>query len=166
MCYTHYATCSWLHSFNVHSGSWLAPSLLPFRPLTLRLVTHPRAYEPAQWLSLSQTTLPQIKPSSLPLPGYVTRSTVATRTSWGLKRSSRLLAPSDTKGRPAKTMKRQHLSLNYTKFDDWNLDLSRLPLRHQHPLTSPIQHLLFRETRKSRRVLRPPAPECAQWPAD
>ena len=116
--------------------------------------------------SLSQKMRPQTKPSSPPSPECATRSTVATRTLRGLKRSSESLAPSDTEGRPAKMMKRQHSSLNCTKFDDWDLDLSRLPLRHQHPLTSPFRHLPFRETRKSRRVPRPPAPESEQWPAD
>ena len=114
----------------------------------------------------SQKTSLQTKPSSPPSPEYVIQSTVVTRTSRGLKRSSESLAPSDTEGRLAKTTKQRRLSPNYTKFDDWNLNLSRLPLRHQHPLTSPFRHLPFRETRKSRRVPRPPAPESTQWPAD
>ena len=88
--------------------------------------------------SLSWKTPLQIKPSLPPLPECVIQSTMATHTSRGLKRSFRSLAPSDTEGRPAKTMKRQHSSPNYTKFDDWDLNLSRLPLRHQHPLTSPF----------------------------
>ena len=114
----------------------------------------------------SRKMLPPIKPSSPPSPECVIQSTVATCTSRGLKRSSGSLAPSDTEGRLAKTTKRQRLSPDYTKFDDWDLNLSRLPLRHQHPLTSPFRHLPFRETRKSWQVPRPPAPESAQWPAD
>ena len=119
-----------------------------------------------RWLSPSQKMPSRTKPSSPPSSEYVTQSTVATRTSWGSKRSFESLAPSDTEGHPAKTTKHRHSSLNYTRFDDWNLNLSRLPLRHQHPLTSPFRHLPFRETRKSRRVPRPPGPESAQWPAD
>ena len=116
--------------------------------------------------SPSQKTSPLTTPSSPPLPEYVTQSTVATRTLRGSKRSFESLPPSDTEGRPAKTMKQRHSSLNYTKFNDWDLNLSRLPLRHQYPLTSPFRHLPFRETRKSRQVPRPPAPESVQWPAD
>ena len=116
--------------------------------------------------SPSQTTLTPTKQSSLLSPECVIPSTVATRTSAKLKRSSASLAPSDTEGRPAKMTKLRHSSHSCTRFDDWNLDLSRLALRHMHLLTSPFRHLPFRETRKSRRVPRPPVPESAQWPAD
>ena len=116
--------------------------------------------------SPSQTTLPPTKQYSPPSPKCAIPSTTVTRTSARSKRSSASLAPSDMEGRPAKMTKLQHSSHNCTRFDDWNLDLSRLPLRHMHPLTSPFRHLLFRETRKSQRVPRPPVPESAQWPAD
>ena len=53
------------------------------------------------------------------------------------------------RGTPVRTMKRQHLLRDCTKFNNWNLDLSHLPLRHQHPLTSPFLHHPFQETRKS-----------------
>ena len=101
-------------------------------------------------LSPSQTPPPLTKQYSPLSPECVIPSTVATRTSARLKRSSASLAPSDTEGCPAKMTKLQHLSHDCTRFNDWNLDLSRLPLRHMHPLTSPFQHLPFRETRKSR----------------
>ena len=52
-------------------------------------------------------------------------------------------------GTPSEDTKLQPSSRGCTKFDDWNLNLSRLPLRHQHPLTSPFRHLPFQETRKS-----------------
>ena len=124
-----------------------------------------RSEEPKQ-PSPSQTMPPQIKPSSPLSLECVTLSTVATHTLWGLKRSSESLAPSDTEGHPAKMTKRRHSSLSCTKFDNWNLNLSRLPLRHQHPLTSPFRHRLFQETRKSQQVPHPPTPESTQWPAD
>ena len=111
-------------------------------------------------------TPPLTKQSSPPSPECVILSTVATRTSARLKRSSTLLAPSDTEGCPEKMTKLRHSSHNCTKSDDWSLDLSRLPLMHQHPLTSPFRHLPFQETCKSWRVLQPPMPESAQWPVD
>ena len=110
----------------------------PYKQFHILVPPFVRHLEEPRHPSPSQTTLPRIKPSSPPLPECVIQSTVATRTSRGLKRSSRSLAPSDTEGRPAKTMKRRHSSRSYTKFDDWDLDLSHLPLRHQHPLTSPF----------------------------
>ena len=84
--------------------------------------------------SPSPTTPIPTKHSSLPLPEYETTSTVATHMSGRSKRSFKSLVPSDTKGRPAKMAKLQCSSRDYTKFDDWNLDLSCLSLRHQHPL--------------------------------
>ena len=116
--------------------------------------------------SPSQTTPPPTKLSLPLLPECVTTLTMATHTSGKLKRLFTLLAPSDTEGCPAKMTRLQHLSCDSTKFSNWNLNLSRLPLRHQHPLTSPFQHLPFRETHKSQHVLQPPVPKSAQWPAD
>ena len=139
------------------------PPYKQFHVLVPPFVHH--SEEPKQ-PSPSQTMQPQTKPSSLPSLECATPLTVVTHTLWGLKRSSESLVPSDTEGCPAKTMKQRHSLLGCTKFDDWNLDMSRLPLRHQHPLTSPFRHLPFQETCKSRRVPRPPAPESAQWPAD
>ena len=109
---------------------------------------------------------PPTKPSSQPLPESVTTSTVVTHTSSKSKRSSELVVPSDTEGRPVKMMKLQHSSRNSTKFDDWNLDLSHLPLRHQHPLTSPFRHLLYRATHKSQPVPQPLVPKSTLWPVD
>ena len=85
--------------------------------------------------SNSLTTLPLTKPSSPPSLECVTMSTVATRTSNKLKRLSESATPSDTKGHPVKVTKLRHSSRSSTKFDNWNLDLSRLPLKHQHLLT-------------------------------
>ena len=138
----------------------------PYKQFHVLVPPFVRHSEGPKQLSLSRKMPPQTKPSSPLSPEYVTQSTVATRTSQGLKRSSGSLVPSDTEGRPAKSMKLWHSSPSCTRFDDWNLDLSRLPLRHQHPLTSPFQHLPFRETCKSQRVPRPPTPESVQWPAD
>ena len=109
---------------------------------------HTRSEEPKQ-LSPSPTMPPPTKPSLPLLPEYVTQSIVMTSTSAKSKRSFASLAPFDTEERPAKMTKLRHSSRNCTRFDDWNLDLSRLPLRHMHPLTSPFRHLPFRETRKS-----------------
>ena len=122
--------------------------------------------EEHKWPSPSRMTLPLTKPSSPPSLEYETTLTVATHKSGRLKRSSELLAPSNTERHPAKMTNLRHLLHDSTKSDDWNLDLSHLPLRHQHPLTSPFQHLPFRETRKSRQVLRPHTPESTQWPVD
>ena len=79
--------------------------------------------------SPSQTTLPPTRQYSPPSPECAIPSTTATRTSARSKRSSTSLAPSDTEGHPAKMMKLQHSLHNCTRFDNWNLDLSRLPLR-------------------------------------
>ena len=74
--------------------------------------------------SPSQMTPPPIK-QSLPLsPKCAILSTMATRTSARSKRSSVLLVPSDTEGRPVKMTKLRHSSHSCTKFDNWNLDLS------------------------------------------
>ena len=86
--------------------------------------------------SHSLTTQLPILPSSKPSPEFATTSTMATRTSCKLKRSFKLLAPSDTEGRPAKMMKRQLSLCNSTQSDDWNL--SQIPLHHCLPLTSPF----------------------------
>ena len=126
--------------------------------------TH-HSVEPKQ-PSPSLTTLLPIKPYLPPLPECEIPSITAKHTSARSKRSFASLVPSDTEGRPAKMMKLQHSSPNCTRFDDWNLDLSRLPLRHMYPLTSPFRHLPFRETHKSRRVPWPPTPESVEWPAD
>ena len=138
----------------------------PYRKFHVVVPQFTRHLEEPKLPSPSPTTPTPTKQSSLPSPECVIPTTMAKRTSARLKRSFASLAPSDTEGRPAKMTKLQHLSHSYTKFDDWNLDLSQLPLRHMHPLTSPFRHLPFRETHKSRRVPRPPAPESAQWPAD
>ena len=65
-----------------------------------------------------------------------------------------------------KMKKPWHLSPGSIKYDDWNLDVSRLPLRHQHQLMSPFRHLPYRALRKSRPVPRPPVPKSALWPVD
>ena len=88
--------------------------------------------------SHSLTTLLQTKLSLLPLLECVTTSTVATRMSSKLKRSFELVAPSNTKEHPVKTKKPRCSLHGSSKYDNWNLDLSRLPLRHQHLLTSPF----------------------------
>ena len=116
--------------------------------------------------SHSLTMSPPTKPSWPPLLECVTMSTVATCT---LSRSKRLFKSaelSDTEAHPAKMTKLRCSSQDSTKFDDWNLDLSCLPLRHQHPLTSPSRHHPYRATRKSLPVLQPPVPESTLWPAD
>ena len=116
--------------------------------------------------SPSQMTLPPTKPSWPPSPEYKTTSTMVTHMSGRSKRSFKSLTLSNTKGQPAKMTKPQHSSRDSTKLDDWNLDLSHLPLRHQHPLTSPFRHLPFQETCKSWRVPWPPVPKSTLWPAD
>ena len=90
--------------------------------------------------SHSLTTSPPTKPSLLPSPEYITTSTVATCTSSKLKRSFESVTPSSTKDHQARMKKLRRSSRNSTRSDDWNLDLSHLPLRHQHPLTSPSRH--------------------------
>ena len=102
--------------------------------------------------SSSPTTSPPIKPSSLPSLECVTQSTTVMRTSNRLKRSFESVAPSDTADHLVKMKRLRCSSQDSTKFDDWNLDLSLLPLRHQHMLTSPFRHLPYRATRKSRPV--------------
>ena len=102
--------------------------------------------------SHSLMTPPPTKPSWPPSLECITTSTMAMCTSSRLKRSFESAELLDTEARPAKMMKLRHSSQDSTKYDDWNLDLSRLPLRHQHPLTSPSQHLPYRATRKSRPV--------------
>ena len=116
--------------------------------------------------SHSLTTSLPTKPSWPPSLECITTSTVATHTSNRSKRSFKLAELSDTKARPARMTKLWHSSQDSIKYDDWNLDLSRLPLRHQHPLTSPSQHSVYRATCKSQPVPRPPVPESALWPAD
>ena len=111
-------------------------------------------------------TSPPIKPSLPPSLECATTSTVATRTLSKSKRSFNSVEPSNTTERLVKMKKLQHSSRGSIKYDDWNLDLSHLPLRHQHPLTSPSRHLPYRATRKSRPVPRPPVPEFALWPMD
>ena len=97
--------------------------------------------------SPSQMTPLPIKPSWPPSLECVTTSTVATRTSGKLKRSSELLEPSDTEGHPVKMTKWQRSSRSSTRSKDWNLSL--LPLRHYLPLTSPFQHQPSHATCKS-----------------
>ena len=116
--------------------------------------------------SNSLTTFPPTKPSSLPSLECVTQSTTATRTSKRSKRSFESVEPSDTTDHPVKTKRLRHSSQDLIKYDNWNLDLSLLPLRHQHPLTSPFRHLPYRATRKSWPMPRPPVPESTLWPAD
>ena len=116
--------------------------------------------------SSSLTTSPPTKPSLPPSLECVTQSTMATRTSNKLKRSFESVELSNTEEPLVKTKKLRRLLPSSIKYDDWNLDLSRLPLRHQHLLTSPFQHLPYRATCKSRPVPRPPVPESALWPAD
>ena len=138
----------------------------PYQKFHVDIPPFERHSEGPKQPSLSQTTPLLTKQSSPLSPECATPSTMVTHTSARLKRSSASLVPSDTEGRPVKMTKLRHSSHNCTRFDNWNMDLSRLPLRHQHPLTSLFQHLPFRETRKSRRVPRPPVPESAQWPVD
>ena len=106
------------------------------------------------------------KLSLRPLPEFITTSTIATHTLSRSKKSSGLGTPSDTKVCPAKMTKLQRSSHNSTRLDNWNLDLSRLLLRHQYPLTSPFRHCLYQAMCKSWPVPRPPVPESALWPAD
>ena len=80
------------------------------------------------------------KPSLWPSLEFQTMSTVATRMSNRSKRSFELVAPSNTEDHPVKMKKPQCSSHSSIKYDNWNLDLSHLPLRHQHPLTSPFRH--------------------------
>ena len=112
------------------------------------------------------TTLPQTKPSSLPSLECVTMSTVATHTSSKSKRLFELVTPSDTEDHPVKTKRPRCSSRDSTKYNNWNLDLSCLPLRHQHPLTSPFRHHPYQAMCKSQPVPRPLAPKSVLWPAD
>ena len=108
----------------------------------------------------------QTKPSLPPSLGCITMSTVATHKLNRLKRSFKSVAPSNTEDHPVKMKKLQHSSCGSIKYKDWNLDLSRLPLRHLHPLTSPSRHRPYQATRKSWPVPQPPVPESTLWPVD
>ena len=87
--------------------------------------------------SHSPTMSLQTKPSSPPSLEVITTSAVVARTSNRLKRLSESGAPFKIKGHPVKMKRLQHSSRDSTKFDDSDLNLSCLPLRHQHPLTLP-----------------------------
>ena len=93
-------------------------------------------------------------------------STMATRTSSKLKRSSGLAGLSSTEEPPMMTKKLRYSLPSWTTSEGWNLEQRLIPLHHHHPLMSPFRHQPYRATRKSRPVPQPPMPESAQWPAD
>ena len=89
-------------------------------------------------LSHSPMMTSSTEPSSLPSQEYETTSTMATRTSLRLKRSSESAGLSNIK-EPLVTTKRLRYSLpSWTTSEGWNLEWRQIPLHHHHPLTSPF----------------------------
>ena len=152
-----------------------ANSMTPIKKIShhqhlLLLITVPpfkqKRLEEHEHLSHSPTTSPSTKHSSPPSQVYETTSTVAVCTNSRLKRLSESAGLSSTAELPAMMKKLRCSWRSWTTSEGWNLEWSRIPLHHHHPLTSPFRHQPYCATHKSQPVLWPPAPESVKWPAD